>query len=670
MCQVLHAPGGRSRHRLRGDLSAGDRRRRFDTASERVPPVSNPADTYRSACGPPRGAVTGPGVDSVRAADGARTYAVPRWIRPPRPACGRAIASADAAPVVWPEGGPVTACVQCHAPLGDGRFCGRCGAPVSASVPPVAEAHPRLAPTDLMRDAGALAALIWVLVAPWTPDGSGGGTVYVLLTVLCAMASLVLPYLQRALVRPDGTPVRWPTMPLRLLLSLPLAVVVLVTVIRNLVFAMGEGGDGLAALGPGVAAAAFGWALVSVPRGHELRDRADRDRIARRWRLLAGWAAGLGLVAVALSTILALTPFDQLGRGGWLAVILLMLAGAVLFVVCLLAVPAMCVGADHPTWQPSALWLGSMFVFLLAVGSGAGTPALESADAPLYGWWLLLLGTGLCALPMTGGRDGSRRTVEYWVLIVVHAFRIVVVCATVLACVLLLLIIDVQRFADVPGVLVWSLIAAIASALAAAVGSSRLRADPVAGRNAALAASAFMLLMAVIDWIVAGAQGASVVGTGTSVGQPVLIGTCAVIILGLVAPRPIRQAVAARAAAAPMTMGATAHPVPPAGAWSGANAAPAAGPPVTPGGPLVAPATRASQAPGSGSADPGSDDRARAADPATPPADLMSIAQYRPDLRPLVAGNPSTYPALLEWLGRLGDPAVDAVLMQRRGSSR
>ncbi|QAY71476.1 hypothetical protein [Xylanimonas protaetiae] len=56
---------------------------------------------------------------------------------------------------------------------------------------------------------------------------------------------------------------------------------------------------------------------------------------------------------------------------------------------------------------------------------------------------------------------------------------------------------------------------------------------------------------------------------------------------------------------------------------------------------------------------------AQALDPATPLADLALIVQESPHLRPLVAANPSTYPALLDWLGALGDPDVDAALRTR-----
>lgn len=55
----------------------------------------------------------------------------------------------------------------------------------------------------------------------------------------------------------------------------------------------------------------------------------------------------------------------------------------------------------------------------------------------------------------------------------------------------------------------------------------------------------------------------------------------------------------------------------------------------------------------------------QASDPATPAEVLAAIAEHRPDLRPAVASNPTAYPGLLDWLGRLGDPAVDAALAAR-----
>lgn len=56
---------------------------------------------------------------------------------------------------------------------------------------------------------------------------------------------------------------------------------------------------------------------------------------------------------------------------------------------------------------------------------------------------------------------------------------------------------------------------------------------------------------------------------------------------------------------------------------------------------------------------------AQASDPQTPGQVLADIAALRPDLRAIVASNPSAYPGLLEWLKSLGEPAVDAAIAAR-----
>lgn len=56
---------------------------------------------------------------------------------------------------------------------------------------------------------------------------------------------------------------------------------------------------------------------------------------------------------------------------------------------------------------------------------------------------------------------------------------------------------------------------------------------------------------------------------------------------------------------------------------------------------------------------------AQAADPSTSQVQLHRLAGENPELRPLIAENPNTYPELLQWLGELGDPEVDAALARR-----
>lgn len=61
---------------------------------------------------------------------------------------------------------------------------------------------------------------------------------------------------------------------------------------------------------------------------------------------------------------------------------------------------------------------------------------------------------------------------------------------------------------------------------------------------------------------------------------------------------------------------------------------------------------------------------AAASDPNTDLTKLHELANNYPGLRPYIATNPRTYPALLEWLGTLGDPAVDAALARRYGPAQ
>ncbi|MDO4259724.1 MAG: hypothetical protein Q4C87_12885 [Actinomycetaceae bacterium] len=56
---------------------------------------------------------------------------------------------------------------------------------------------------------------------------------------------------------------------------------------------------------------------------------------------------------------------------------------------------------------------------------------------------------------------------------------------------------------------------------------------------------------------------------------------------------------------------------------------------------------------------------ATAANPATEAATLREIAYHYPQLRPLVAANPSAYAGLVDWLAELGDPAVNAAIATR-----
>lgn len=56
---------------------------------------------------------------------------------------------------------------------------------------------------------------------------------------------------------------------------------------------------------------------------------------------------------------------------------------------------------------------------------------------------------------------------------------------------------------------------------------------------------------------------------------------------------------------------------------------------------------------------------AEARDPETPLALLADLAYDHPELRSVIAENPSTYPELIEWLRELQDPAINAAIARR-----
>lgn len=57
--------------------------------------------------------------------------------------------------------------------------------------------------------------------------------------------------------------------------------------------------------------------------------------------------------------------------------------------------------------------------------------------------------------------------------------------------------------------------------------------------------------------------------------------------------------------------------------------------------------------------------RRQAGDPETPLQAIADLAYHHPELRAIIAANPSSYPDLLGWLAQLGEPDIDAALARR-----
>ncbi len=533
---------------------------------------------------------------------------------------------------------------------------------------------------DFGRDIGAAVLLIWSLTLPWNALLTASSVVYVLLATLAALLSLVVAPVSRFLRAPDGSAVRSPTLAIRIVMCAPYVVIVAITVVRALV---GSGQTPGQSLLLGV----FGVGIAVVPRQSELESTLNGAVLVHRYRLACAWCGGLGSAALGISALIVMPPSSWFVGGGSVFFLILLPVLIVLgLFIFMFGVTSIRIGAGHPSWQPILVWIGVAMAVdvMLSPSESSG-----SGVAPAYSLWLMLLGAGLAATPLVGGKDGEKTDARLWALVVANAFRLIVIAMSLILAMFVLVLIQVGSYVGSPTVgLIWILVSTLVTLLSAAIGSSQLRADPRRGRTVALICVGVMGGLTVINMVVVGEGSTS--GTG-SVGMFMLIGgTLGVIVFALVVPAPMRQLTGLPPLGAPQVSAGQrvgiAHPTPslapsyesPPGyadpdRTATVTAQAVVSPdiwhrkPVEPAAPTawLTPVTPGS-APAGGPTISSTDPQAvAAADPSTSGQELMTIAANRADLRPVIATNPSTYPALLDWLRALGDPDVDAALARR-----
>ena len=594
-------------------------------------------------------------------------------------------------------------------------------APTTTPAPAVAASQ---YPWDYARDLGAAAVLIWSLRLSWSYSAPASSVVYVLLTTLCALFSLAVLPLSRVLRNPDGSPFAWPTLAIRSVMCAPYIVVVIVAVVRDLA---GTGFLGYSLLmgvfGVAIALVPREFELTRMADGLGV---ARRYRLACGWFGGAGLAAMVISTMVAVppsqwfyspsSFFLFVLPlFAVIGLFAAIygVTALRIAAGRVswqptlvwLGVALLVAIVTASGGAAESS---RSAFYG---VWLLVVAAGLASAPLvggRDGDKSQAAFWALVVANAfrvivigasiILALAVIAmiqfGKDGGTIPGELiWALIsgaatvaaaAVGSYQLrqdpvrgrntALICVGVMV---LLRIIDLSvlgwnslvsdgapvsmmLLAGTFGVIVFGLTVPRpmrqAATRPAATAGTVITGPPIAGGANAAAApwvqypSAAPSAPESDQVAVTGAWPSSpqfdapdtewstivtpprVQSPAEAPGEPSTVGTDRVSAAGTTEVQGT-----ARLQTEP------AHPqeVRPAGAVSLAKTA---APPAPP--------------------DPQTD---AAANPATPLPDLMSIAASRPDLRPLVAANPSTYPDLLQWLGHLGDPAIDAALARRVG---
>ena len=560
-------------------------------------------------------------------------------------------------------------CANCGSQLeADVRFCRACGAPVGAAqsvtsqpIQVQASEQPHTAyevtsyrpsspppgvPTgDYVRDALAAAALIASLFMVWRNTaedgifGNSGGSIAathidVTLATLVSVVSIGIPYLWRAGV--FGT--NWTyakTQTARLLANAPYIILTVVYLVIELIDHKG--------IGPAMAFGLAGAVLAAQPRAAEINTGDDVHD--RRWiGIVIGLAAMVAVLTVVQIGVILMQPGSFSSYGGHLitAIILAMAS------VAILATVAVRVANLDNSWRLAGVGIG---IFAAVFGLLSLSPQVSLITTNFNGaipscsltFWVAF-GVAVAAPSIARLTGGQSAGFTSW-LAGVRAVLNLAISVTALVAVISIieLMVAATSSADsylvinqVPRVvaLFFGVISVVGGVVARAMLANGTRQGPVV--VTAYAALLFMLgLILVILWSTQTLGGIAPLTLVVAFGLP----------LGLIAllwgPASMRQQFAATAPAEYPAMQvssavrsvATAVVAPPPHAQSTLNT-----------NPLVV----------------------EAADPATTGARLRELASTVPESRAAIAGNTSTYPALREWLGSLGQPDVDAALQHRK----
>jgi hypothetical protein len=486
---------------------------------------------------------------------------------------------------------------------------------------------------DYVRDGVALVLLMMSFGLPWDVGAPVTGRIHVVLVTLLSVVSLALPYLLRGGVLPSG----WGDGHIRtarLWANVPYVVVVALAVVLDYL----DVGDGTVT-GQGIAVGASvglaGAVIAAQPRTPERSpDRSD----GALWRAVV---VGIG-VAVVVSSLVSLivTLLDAGAALTWGEVVVLALH--LIFFAVVPSVVVLGIMRGDLSARDVAITVGG--VGLLAAVWDAGSYLTVTLPWSVRGlgpmtllWPALGAAASAAALaPTLKGRPGAAR----WVTTAVHLLSLTVVVAGIAAAQTVAAMIVVG---DAGGTVITVLVLQLILLAAALVGRNSLRRDPAQGRTVAVVVAGIAAIIAIIQASALAGADMSSIERLQSVALITVLVFAGTIIGVLTIPAVVRTELGALV---PASSGAA-----PAGPGSPRRTTAAAEQP-RPAGPSPTAARRPY-------------DARTASDPHTPLEVLADIAATEPSLRPYLAANPSTYPALLDWLGKLGDPAVDEVLRRR-----
>lgn len=500
---------------------------------------------------------------------------------------------------------------------------------------------------DFVRDGAALLLLLLSLAMPWQYGKDATDLIAVVLLTLLSVLSLGLTYLGRAKVFGPG--VTGPQVALmRAAANVPYVILVIVYIVMDVAK------DDTRGIGFAAAIGLTGAALAGMPRSFET-DASPLGNLQRV--IMRAVAIGLGAlwtVFTLLNLIFTITDYTD-GMKGFLTValvlrVLVMLAGFGLLAFGLLKASE--VGRQVAV-VVGLITLGTAFIDWFTDWDLSG--GIESVRIPGFAvMGLLTIGvvaSSHIVKSLTGAIDAATKWVNTAVIVLAvgAALALVAVVTTIL-----LLLADIGY----PGgksaaFIVVNLLIAVVSAAAAFLARTAYAKQKLL----VIVAAGLLLILGIVATVINNSiASAGFLDIAHAFGVPIAV------LIVLLAPASVRAAYggiplpAAQAAPAP-----AGQPAPPA-----PTSAPAAQP--APPAPTAAPAAAAPPPPPAAPAAPAAPAHPRAAeaaDPNTSAAALYDIATTIPELRATVAANPSAYPDLLDWLGKLGDPEVNAAIAAR-----
>lgn len=572
--------------------------------------------------------------------------------------------------------------------------------------------------SDFVRDGVAALLLLVSLALPVTVgrglEGITDGFNYiVLIAALLSVVSLALPYLARASIFPPSWTVHT-TRLVRLVANAPYVVVVLVYVVLDALT-----NDDLRGVGTSFALGLAGAVLAAQPRRCELGPE-DQDRAVSGlwWKITAGIGGFIALTHL-VSLIMFFTKVGDVSDAGAIYVIGTIIAWLFAAGFSLWAIYGTVV-QKSPSWRLTLIGIGTILVCAFVFGAGEDSSLLkiESMHLPIdesyleYSSYALSIffvvplslfplgaifvpaAAAAASAPATQRALAGEQREHTWIRTAVRGleYAALVAAAAVVGAVLWFFI-----EGDTPtGTVVTTIILGLIAIAAAVYARMQLSKNPANGRMVALivAGALFVLGLVILILVPGDSYGPDL--KNITVGHLLLaFGLPALVAIALTAPKEVRGYFAANRPApravnsaayqwsapaapgyqypgqqggqggqqqAPQFQGGQA---PQTGAWQ-THAAPAPTGAVPEQAPAPTPDLTKAPAPQAPAASHGYTAQ-QAGDPATAPAVLAEIVQHAPELRPHVARNPSTYPALVEWLGQLGDPEVDEALRSRQG---